>query len=463
MQHGIIFGVPVANPKFSSMTRFNTALWAGPVLCLMMTACGNNNPRPSDHTDAASVVETAAGTDSLPAPFATKSVTKSSRIVGWKDGRQPTAPAGFVVTRFADSLEHPRWIYQAPDGDVFVAESGTVLSGVKKLGAKFSKKAKAQRAGESADRITLFRDSNNDGVFDSRFVFAEDLNQPLGMLILKNKFYIANTDGIRIYDYRAGMTALADTGKQILSLPAGGYNNHWTRNLISNADGSKIYVSVGSGSNVAEHGMQNEIRRANILEINPDGSGEKIYASGLRNPVGMDWAPGTNTLWTAVNERDELGDDLVPDYITGVKPGGFYGWPYSYFGNHPDPRMKDDPQPELVSKTIVPDVALGAHTASLGLAFYDKQAFPEKYRSGAFVGQHGSWNRSEISGYKVVFVPFRKGKPAGKPEDFLTGFILDQEKAEVGGRPAGVTVTRQGDLLVADDVSNVIWKISAVK
>ncbi|RYY58565.1 MAG: sorbosone dehydrogenase family protein [Chitinophagaceae bacterium] len=434
-----------------------------PCFILSVTSCGSNDKKPQDQTGAATAVESAVGTDTLPAPFATKSVTKASKIVGWKDGLQPTAPAGFTVSRFADSLDHPRWIYQSPNGDVFVAEAGTVLSGVKKLGAKISKKAKAQKAGESADRITMFRDSNKDGIFDSRYVFAEDLNQPLGMLVLKDKFYIANTDGLRMYDYRDGMTSLADTGKQIVNLPAGGYNNHWTRNIIANADGTKIYVSVGSGSNVAEHGMENEIRRANILEINPDGTGERIYASGLRNPVGMDWAPGSNILWTAVNERDELGDDLVPDYMTSVKEGGFYGWPYAYFGNHPDPRMKDDPHPEMVSKAIVPDVPLGPHTASLGLAFYDKQVFPAKYRSGAFIGQHGSWNRSDISGYKVVFVPFAEGKPAGKPEDFLTGFIIDQEKAEVAGRPVGVTVTQLGDLLVADDVSNVIWRVSASK
>jgi glucose/arabinose dehydrogenase len=242
-------------------------------------------------------------------------------------------------------------------------------------------------------------------------------------------------------------------------LPAGGYNNHWTRNVIANADGSKLYISVGSASNVGEHGMAEESRRAAILEINPDGTGERIYASGLRNPVGIDWAPGTNTLWAAVNERDELGDELVPDYVTSVQEGGFYGWPFAYFGPNEDPRRKGE-QPDLVKKTLVPDVPLAPHSASLGLAFYDGKAFPEKYRNGAFIGQHGSWNRSQFSGYKVVFVPFQGGKPAGKPEDFLTGFLVGNEK-DVYGRPVGVTVLKDGSMLVADDASNTIWRVTA--
>ena len=246
---------------------------------------------------------------------------------------------------------------------------------------------------------------------------------------------------------------------KILALPAGGYNNHWTRNIITNSDSSKIYISVGSGSNVGENGMENEVRRANILEVNLDGSGEIIYASWLRNPVGMGFAPGTSTLWTAVNERDELGDDLVPDYLTSVVKSGFYGWPYSYFGQNIDARIENT-KPELVKKAIIPDVALGAHTASLGLAFYDQKIFPKKYHNGAFIGQHGSWNRSEISGYKVVFVPFSEGKPSGKPEDFLTGFVSDKRNEEVYGRPVGVTVLKDGSILVADDASHIIWRIS---
>jgi glucose/arabinose dehydrogenase len=263
------------------------------------------------------------------------------------------------------------------------------------------------------------------------------------------------------FPYDPGATSIGVKGKKILSLPAGGYNNHWTRNVISNADGTRLYVSVGSGSNVAEHGLENEIRRANILEINPDGSGEKIFASGLRNPVGMDWAPGTNTLWTAVNERDGLGDELVPDYITSVKEGAFYGWPFAYFGPNEDPRMKEKQNPALVKKTIKPDLPVGSHTASLGLVFYDKKVFPSKYHNGAFVSQHGSWNRSRLSGYKVLFVPFKDGRPAGSPEDFLTGFFSGPGQNEVYGRPVGLAVLEDGSLLVSDDASNTIWRVSA--
>jgi len=262
------------------------------------------------------------------------------------------------------------------------------------------------------------------------------------------------------YPYQPGQTQIKSEGKKILALPADGYNNHWTRNIISNANQTKIFISVGSGSNVAEHGMENEVRRANILEVNPDGSSERIFAAGLRNPVGMGLVPGTNELWTVVNERDELGDDLVPDYFTHVQDGGFYGWPYAYYGPNEDPRLKGQ-QPELVKKTLVPDISMGAHTASLGLVFYNQKKFPSKYHGGAFIAQHGSWNRSELSGYKVVFVPFEHGKPSGSPEDFLTGFIGDASKSEVYGRPVGIAVLPDGTLLVADDASNTLWKIQA--
>src|SRR5688572_731682 len=292
--------------------------------------------------------------DTLPAPYATKSVQNFSKVIGWPEGKTPIAPVGFTVTMFADGLDNPRWIYVGSNDDIFVAESNTILKGIKKLGAKLSRKIKTQNYGRSADRITLFRDANKDGVYESRHVFAKNLNQPLGMLILNSSFYVANTDGLLQFDYKSGDTTLNGNGKKIVSLPAGGYNNHWTRNIIASKKGDKIFISVGSASNIAEHGMKRESRRANILEITPDGSGEKIYASGLRNPVGMDWAPGTEILWTAVNERDGLGDGLVPDYITGVKEGGFYGWPYSYFGQHEDPRMRFANEKELIKKAIVP-------------------------------------------------------------------------------------------------------------
>ena len=388
------------NNKFCAICLF--------LLCAGTTACNNASDKATAQANKDSIAPVSLSNDTLPPPFATKSVRNESKVIGWPEGKTPVAPAGFTVTKFAVDLDNPRWIYVADNGDIFVAEAKK-LKGVKKLGAKIS---------GNTGRITLFRDANKDGVFENRYVFAEELNQPFGMLVLNNKFYVANTDALMQYDYKPGDTKLQGEGKKIVSLPAGGYNNHWTRNIIANKEGDKIYISVGSGSNVAEHGMENEVRRANILEINTDGSGEKIYASGLRNPVGMDWAPGTETLWTAVNERDELGDELVPDYITSVKEGGFYGWPWSYFGQHEDPRMKDEQNPELVKKAIVPDVAVGAHTASLGLAFYTNKHFP-KYHNGAFVGQHGSWNRSVLSGYKVMFVPFANGKPTGRTRRFF--------------------------------------------
>ncbi|WP_266364498.1 PQQ-dependent sugar dehydrogenase [Tellurirhabdus rosea] len=403
-------------------------------------------------------VKTGASSASLPAPFATKSVARFSNVIGWSNNKTPKAPEGFVVTEFARDLRNPRWIYVAPNGDIFVSEANTEPKGTKKVAAVASGKAKSQELGKSANRITLFRDTNRDGKPDVRQTFLEGLNQPFGMLVLNNSFYVANTDGLLRFPYKAGQTKMTVPGKKIVNLPAGGYNNHWTRNLLASPDGRKIYISVGSGSNVGENGMQYEVRRAAILEVNPDGTGERIYADGLRNPVGMDWLPGTRTLYTAVNERDELGDELVPDYLTSVRQGGFYGWPYAYFGKTEDPRRKGE-RPDLVKKSLAPDVALGAHTASLGLAFYDQKAFPARYRNGAFIGQHGSWNRSQLSGYKVVFVPFSNGKP-GKPEDFLTGFIADLEKREVYGRPVGVAVLPDGSMLVADDAGNRIWRVA---
>jgi glucose/arabinose dehydrogenase len=411
-------------------------------LLILMTACNGQVKKEEKEALAkqpGNVVKTAVGEITLPPPYATESKSKFSKVLGWPEGKTPTAPKGFTVTKFADGFENPRWTYIAPNNDIFVVESGTR---------------------SSKNQITVLRDKDKDGKFETREVFIDGLNKPFGMLVLKDFFYIANTDGLYQYPYKNNPLKLETKGVKILELPAGGYNNHWTRNLLANADGTKIYVSVGSGSNVAENGIDKEIRRACILEINPDGTGEKIYASGLRNPVGMDWNPANNELWTAVNERDELGEDLVPDYITSVKKDGFYGWPYSYFGNILDPRMKGQGK-DFAAKAIVPDVPVGSHTASLGLAFYDKKVFPAKYQNGAFVGQHGSWNREKISGYKVVFVPFANGKPSGKAEDFLTGFISNDEKAEVYGRPVAVTVMNDGSLLVNDDSGNTVWKVTA--
>ncbi|NJB85436.1 hypothetical protein GGR26_001181 [Lewinella marina] len=385
-------------------------------------------------------VETAIGPLELPSPYSTESAVKLSEVVDWPAGRTPEAPAGFTVNRFADGLQHPRSTYVSPEGEIFVVESNTR---------------------NSANRIQKLVDTDGDGQVDERKVFATDLNQPFGMLILDGYFYVANTDATYRYPYQTGQDKLDPSqGEQILATPPRGYNNHWTRNLLAAPDGSKVYVSVGSGSNVGENGMEAEENRATILEINPDGSGMREYATGLRNPVGMDWNPATGELWTAVNERDKLGDHLVPDYITSVREGGFYGWPYSYYGQINDPRWADDPHPELVEQAIVPDVPLGSHTASLGLAFYTADQFPERYRNGAFVGQHGSWNRSDFSGYKVVFVPFdASGKPQ-PPEDFLTGFIADADAGKVWGRPVGVSVLPDGSLLVADDDAGILWRVA---
>jgi glucose/arabinose dehydrogenase len=312
---------------------------------------------------------------------------------------------------------------------------------------------------KSANRIVLLRDADRDGVAEIRRVLLTGLNQPFGMAMVGDTLFVANTDAVMRFAYRPGAATAPGPGRKILDLPAGGYNNHWTRNLLAARDGSKLSVSVGSASNAGEHGMQEEVRRANILEINTDGSGERVFGAGLRNPVGMSWNPATGALWTAVNERDRLGDGLVPDYITSVRAGGFYGWPYSYYGQHPDPRLAGQ-RPDLVAQAISPDYALGAHTASLGLAFYTHSAFPARYQGGAFVGQHGSWNRAAFSGYKVVFVPFRDGRPSGPAEDFLAGFMPNPASGVAHGRPVGVAVAADGALLVADDTGGMIWRVT---
>jgi glucose/arabinose dehydrogenase len=395
---------------------------------------------------------------SLPQPYETKSVLNLSNVIGWENNSTPIAPKGFKVQRFGDTLKSPRWTYQLPNGDILVAEVKKEFKGLTKAVVAIGGKLKADSREENKNRITLLRDKNHDGKAEVQAIFLEGLNMPFGMVLVKGHLYVACTDAVWKFPYTEGDTRITATGEKILVLP--GEGRHWTRNIIANKEGTKLYVSVGSSSNVAEDGIDKEVRRACIIEINPDGSGEQIYASGLRNPVGMAWQPGTNVLWTAVNERDELGDKLVPDYMTSVKRGGFYGWPYSYFGKNIDPRIKDKEQRlDLIDKAIVPDVVLGNHTASLGLSFYDKKVFPAKYQNGAFIGQHGSWNSSHPTGYKVVFVPFKNGKPQPY-EDFLTGFMINPEKNEVHGRPVGVTVLSNGDLLVADDAGDSLWLVS---
>jgi glucose/arabinose dehydrogenase len=413
------------------------------------------------------IIPAIAQKDTLPAPNATKSSRNYSKVIGWPGVKIPQAPPGFVVTKYADGFQNPRWMYVTPNGDILVAESNSNFKLIEKAGAIILGASKADDLAHSADRITLLRDTNNDGMPDERdtLLTADNgLNQPFGMLVMGNWLYVANTNGVIRFPYKAGQTKITEQGQKLVDLPAGNSfrsNRHWTRNIISNSDNSKIYIAVGSSSNVAENGIAKETNRACILEMNPDGTGLHMYASGLRNPVGMGWAPGTKTLWTAVNERDELGDDLVPDYLTSVKKRGFYGRPYSYYGQHVDARVKPQ-MPALVKTAIVPDVDLGSHTASPGLAFYTKNQFPVKYQGGAFIAQHGSWNRSILSGYRIVYVPFKNGKPAGRPQDFLTGFIADLDKEEVYGRPVGVVVLPDGSLLVTDDAGSTIWRVAAV-
>jgi len=390
-------------------------------------------------------------------PFPT---VKVAEAVGWPADGAPVAPAGFSVTRFAEGLDHPRWILVLPNNDVLVAEASTKPEeGGGLVGwVRNSIQRRAGALAGSADRITLLRDSNRDGIVDQRSVFAENLNQPFGMAIGGGYVYIGNTDAVVRFPYALGDDRLTGQPETVLRLPynADG-NGHWTRDVRLSPDGSKLFVAVGSVSNAAEQGMQIEEGRAAIWTLDLDGSNARVFASGLRNPVGLAFNSETQALWAVVNERDMLGDDLVPDYITSVREGGFYGWPYSYYGQNVDARV--EPQnPDLVARAIVPDYAVGAHTGSLGLHFYTGGAFPASYANGAFIGQHGSWNRSAHVGYKVIFVPFANGQPAGDAQDFLTGFLNARGQAQ--GRPVGVAQDATGALLVADDVGNIVWRVS---
>lgn len=401
----------------------------------------------------------------LPEPRKTLIPTvKVSEVVGWPQGVTPTAPAGFKVQPFATGLDHPRWLLVLPNGDVLVAESAAPPKKEPPHGVRgFFEKMLMKKAGSvvpSANRITLLRDANGDGVAELKTPFITGLYSPFGMALVGETLYVANADAIVAFPYKTGETQITAAARKVTDLPGGPINHHWTKTIIASPDGSKLYATVGSNSNVGENGMQNEVDRAAILEVDLATGAKRVFASGLRNPNGMGWNPVTGDLWTAVNERDELGNDLVPDYMTSVREGGFYGWPYSYFGRHVDKRVPDqDRRPDLVERAIVPDYALGAHTASLGLTFYEGTSFPARYKDGVFVGQHGSWNRNPQAGYKVIFVPFSGGKPAGGVEDFLTGFLNKDGKAQ--GRPVGVTVDTSGALLVADDVGDAVWRVSA--
>jgi glucose/arabinose dehydrogenase len=377
----------------------------------------------------------------------------------WAPGEKPSAAGGFAVSAFAKDLDHPRWIYVLPNGDVLVAETngpGEPPRGLRGLIMQRVMKT-AGAAVPSPNRITLLRDRDGDGVAETRTVFLQNLFSPFGMALVGNDFYVANTDAVVRFPYTPGATSITAQGTKLVDLPAFPLDHHWTKNIIASKDGAKLYVTVGSNSNIAENGFELEEGRAAIWEVDRATGASRIFSSGMRNPNGLAWEPQTGALWTAVNERDELGDDLVPDYITSVRDGAFYGWPYSYYGAHVDERVKPQ-RPDLVARAIVPDYALGAHTASLGLAFYEGTSFPARFRGGAFIGQHGSWNRSRLAGYKVIFVPFENGRPSGLPEDVLTGFV---ENGKARGRPVGVAVDKSGALLVADDVGNTIWRVAA--
>jgi len=407
-----------------------------------------------------------AGADTGPDPTLpppTRTLIPTVQIApakGWPAGVTPKEAPGTRVAAFATGLQHPRWIYVLPNGDVLVAETnaperpeeGKGIRG--RIMASYMKKAGA--AVPSANRITLLRDADGDGVPEGRHVFLEGLNSPFGMALVGNDFYVANTDAIVRFPYQPGQTRISAPGTKLVDLPAGPRNHHWTKNLIASRDGAKLYVTTGSNSNVAEHGMAEEAGRAEIWEVDTNSGRFRTFASGLRNPNGLGWEPKSGALWTVVNERDELGSDLVPDYLTSVRDGGFYGWPYSYFGANVDERVKP-PRPDLVAKAIKPDYALGNHVAPLGLVFSENAKLP--FGEGAYVGQHGSWNRRPRSGYNVVFITFRGGRPSGKPMEVLSGFLSPE--GEAYGRPVGVAIDKRGALLVADDVGNAIWRITA--
>jgi glucose/arabinose dehydrogenase len=400
----------------------------------------------------------------LPAPRTSLIPTVNvAPAAGWPEGAKPEAMAGLAVNAFAQGLDHPRWLHVLPNGDVLVAESNKPAKpagapgGIKEWLAGLVMK-RAGAGVPSANRISLHRDADGDGVAETRSVFLAGLHSPFGMALVGNDFYVANTDAIVRFPYVPGQTQITEPGTKLADLPALPINHHWTKSLIASSDGTKLYATVGSNSNVGENGMEAEAGRAAIWEVDRQSGAHRIFASGLRNPNGMGWAPGTNALWTVVNERDEFGSDLVPDYLTSVRDGAFYGWPYSYYGATVDPRPKP-PRPDLVAKAVVPDYALGSHVAPLGMAFANGQALLPALSSGAFVGQHGSWNRRPHSGYNVVFVPFKDGRPNGLPIEVLKGFLSPDGKAY--GRPVGVAMDGKGGLLVADDVGNTVWRISA--
>ena len=422
-----------------------------------LAACGESS--------SLQVIDGTGPSPKLPEPNKTLIPTVNiAPAVGWPAGGKPTAAAGTQVAAFAEGLDHPRWLYVLPNGDVLVAETNAPPKPDDSKGVRGwvmeKVMGKAGAGVPSPNRITLLRDADHDGVAETRTVFLQNLNSPFGMTLVGNDLYVADTDRLLRFNYEPGATEIKTQPIKVVDLPGGTLNHHWTKNVIASKDGSKLYVTVGSNSNVGENGLDKEEGRAAIWEVDRATGNHRIFASGIRNPNGLAWEPTSGALWTAVNERDEIGSDLVPDYITSVKDGGFYGWPFSYYGKHVDVRV--EPQnPDLVAKAIAPDYAVGPHTASLGLTFAEGNKLPAQFKEGAFIGQHGSWNRKPHSGYKVIFVPFAAGKPAGQPVDVLSGFLDKDENAL--GRPVGVVIDQQGGLLVADDVGNKVWRVSSAK
>ncbi|MEE7559233.1 sorbosone dehydrogenase family protein [Xanthomonas sp. Kuri4-2] len=439
-----------------SASILQTVRWPASLLAAaVLAACGDTAQLP---------IERGMGPDpQLPKPVKRMIPTvKVAPVKPWAGAAKPVAADDLQVNAFARDLDHPRWIYVLPNGDVLVAETAAPPKPADEGGGGLRDKVmgtmmkKAGSAVPSANRITLLRDADGDGVAEVRTQFLSGLYSPFGMALVGDRFYVANADALVSFPYQPGDTHITAQPSFVANLP-GGINHHWTKSLLARPDGKRLYVGVGSNSNVGENGLDAELNRAAILEIDPANGGTRVYASGLRNPVGLAWAPGSDALWTVVNERDEIGSDLVPDYLTSVKEGAFYGWPYSYYGQHVDERVKPQ-DPAQVARAIKPDYALGAHTASLGLAFYDGPLLPARFHGGAFIGQHGSWNRDPPSGYKVIYVPFVNGRPEGRPITVLDGFLDAEGNAQ--GRPVGVAPDRSGALLVADDVGNVIWRVT---
>jgi glucose/arabinose dehydrogenase len=453
--HSEYFTKQLALTKLLSQPNFYVVIVASALLGLSACTANNENATVVSSNVKSSSAAGLGPNPSLNAPE--KKLIPTVNIapaIGWKEEAKPIAAPGISVAAFADGLDHPRWLYVLPNGDVLVAETNAPPKGKTDFSitksirnwvmGKVMKKAGA--AVPSANRVTLLRDSDGDGVADVNSVLLADLMSPFGMALVGDELYIANADAVIKFPYVAGDTKISAPATKVVDLPGGPINHHWTKNIIANKQGTKLYVTVGSNSNVAEDGM--DIK----------SGAHRLYAEGLRNPNGLAWEPETGALWTVVNERDELGDDLVPDYLTSVQEGAFYGWPYSYFGQNVDERV-EPARPELVAKAVLPDYALGAHTASLGLVSSVGAKLPAIYANGMFVGQHGSWNRKPRSGYKVIYVPFANGKPAGMPIDVLTGFLSPE--GEAYGRPVGVAIDKQGALLVADDVGNKVWRVTA--